>query len=135
MKKSNYTLKEKTIILEISQHTAGAMNEECLNKVKKDFGGYFLDMYGRARSIAAEKQKNNEELTIIPSHWEEAKWKTQISWGQKKKLIVKVMDFILLLGPVVLGYSFSNPKELWWAMASGFVITAVAFIIKLSHDK
>lgn len=90
----------------------------------------FLQMFSKARQIAAEKESNSPSLKIRKTYWQEAKWRTIIEWGLKRKKIVRLFEFFLFISPIVIGYGFSNPKEDWIFIVVGSFIASIAFILK-----
>ena len=99
-------------------------------KAYNDIQDIFLQMFSIARQIAAEKESNSPSLKIRDTYWQEAKWRTIIEWGLKKKKIVRLFELFLFISPILIEYGLSNPKNEWIYIIFGFFIASIAFILK-----
>ena len=130
----NTSKKTNERFLNVSEPIKVQMDDAALSIADSDLYEIFSSIFSVARQIAAEKQSKASKLSITESIWTEAKWRTIIKWGFKKQKSVWAADILLVLSPVLGGWSLNDLSAHWGWMVLSVVFIAGSVIFKIYKE-
>lgn len=118
-------------LLSVGDDSVEHYDEKTLKKVKETMNEIFLQMSSNAWKIATNKEKDTPPH-IRSVYWEEAKWRTIHEWTLKQhhSTTVAVLNWALILLPIIIGYGLNQPSTRWPCIVVPVVFMAGTYVSK-----
>jgi hypothetical protein len=105
--------------------------EDAHMEANKKMTEMFSFAFSEARRVAVTENKNEVTIKISRDNWLEGYWSMIKSLRLKKRHpnLLSLTKFIMILVPIWIGYSFSDPITKYLEIIIGIIILASTFII------